>query len=148
MQQNACKANGHGLASGVNNRDPGEIMQGFEFNTVGKIISGFGSALQLAEQLRGLAVKKPLFITDPGLVGIGLVQPVIEALTADDRPYKKAKTLSTAIDILYYNVKQDNIDKDIFKLFLTSGVYLTYAKTYLADKQIDEVDVEKYLAEL
>lgn len=73
---------------------------------------------------------------------------IFEALTADDRPYKKAKTLSTAIDILYYNVKQDNIDKDIFKLFLTSGVYLTYAKTYLADKQIDEVDVEKYLAEL
>lgn len=58
-------------------------MQGFEFNTVGKIISGFGSALQLAEQLRGLAVKKPLFITDPGLVDIGLVQPVIEALTSD-----------------------------------------------------------------
>ncbi|MEP4146729.1 MAG: iron-containing alcohol dehydrogenase [Halioglobus sp.] len=56
-------------------------MQGFEFNTVTKIISGFGSALELAEQLRPLRVKKPLFITDPGLVEIGLVQPVIEALT-------------------------------------------------------------------
>ncbi|MEP5567781.1 MAG: iron-containing alcohol dehydrogenase [Halioglobus sp.] len=58
-------------------------MQGFEFNTVGKIISGYGSALELAEQSRRLAVKKPLFITDPGLVEIGLVQPIIKSLTAD-----------------------------------------------------------------
>ena len=57
-------------------------MQGFEFNTVGKIISGFGSSLELAEQLITLGVGKPLLVTDPGLMEIGLVQPVIEALSA------------------------------------------------------------------
>ncbi|MBT7720911.1 MAG: iron-containing alcohol dehydrogenase, partial [Halieaceae bacterium] len=57
-------------------------MQGFEFNTVGKIINGFGSALEVAGQLSRLRVEKPLLITDPGLMSIGLVQPVVEALAA------------------------------------------------------------------
>ena len=57
-------------------------MQGFEFNTVGKIINGFGSALEVAGQLSRLRVEKPLLITDPGLMSIGLVQPLVEALAA------------------------------------------------------------------
>ncbi|MDX1735491.1 MAG: iron-containing alcohol dehydrogenase [Halioglobus sp.] len=55
-------------------------MQGFEFNTVGRIVSGFDSALALAAELRQLGVERPLLVTDPGLVSIGLVQPVIAAL--------------------------------------------------------------------
>ncbi|PLW67962.1 iron-containing alcohol dehydrogenase [Pseudohalioglobus lutimaris] len=57
-------------------------MQGFEFSTVGRIVSGFGSALELSEECRRLGVRSPLLVTDPGLVSIGLVQPVIEALAA------------------------------------------------------------------
>ncbi len=57
-------------------------MQGFEFNTVGRIVSGSGSALELAEECRHLGVNQPLLVTDPGLVSIGLVQPVIDALAA------------------------------------------------------------------
>ncbi|MEH6584947.1 MAG: iron-containing alcohol dehydrogenase [Halioglobus sp.] len=60
-------------------------MQGFEFNTVSKIISGFGSALELAEQLAHLGVGKPLLVTDPGLMAIGLVQPVMAALSEAGR---------------------------------------------------------------
>jgi len=55
-------------------------MQGFEFNTVGRIVAGSGSALQLADECRGLGVRQPLLVTDPGLVAIGLVQPVAAAL--------------------------------------------------------------------
>jgi alcohol dehydrogenase class IV len=58
-------------------------MQGFEFNTVGRIISGAGSALQLADQCRRLGISKPLLVTDPGLMAIGLVQPVLAALEAE-----------------------------------------------------------------
>lgn len=57
-------------------------MQGFEFNTVGKIVCGAGSALELAGQCQRLGVSRPLLVTDPGLVSIGLVQPAIEALVA------------------------------------------------------------------
>jgi len=55
-------------------------MQGFEFNTVGRIVAGSGSALQLADECRQLGVRQPLLVTDPGLVAIGLVQPVAAAL--------------------------------------------------------------------
>ncbi len=55
-------------------------MQSFEFNTVARIIVGMGSALQLANQCRHLGVTRPLLVTDPGLMAIGLVQPVLAAL--------------------------------------------------------------------
>lgn len=58
-------------------------MQGFEFNTVRQIINGAGSALQLASQCQRLGISKPLLVTDPGLMAIGLVQPVLAALEAE-----------------------------------------------------------------
>ncbi len=58
-------------------------MQGFEFNTVKRIISGAGSSLQLAEQCRHAGIARPLLVTDPGLMAIGLVQPVLAALESE-----------------------------------------------------------------
>ena len=55
-------------------------MQGFEFNTVGRLISGSGSAMELSQECRRLNVSRPLLVTDPGLVQIGLVAPVQRAL--------------------------------------------------------------------
>ena len=72
---------------------------------------------------------------------------VFEALTAADRPYKKGKTLSVAIFILHQLVEQELMDRDIFELFLTSGVYKQYAERFMASEQIDEVDISKYLRE-
>jgi len=73
------------------------------------------------------------------------IADIFEALTASDRPYKKAKTLSTSIKIMSFMVKDQHIDADLFKLFLSSGVYKTYANEHLAPEQIDEVDVSKYM---
>ncbi|MCF7498657.1 HD domain-containing phosphohydrolase [Pseudoalteromonas sp. L1] len=70
---------------------------------------------------------------------------IFEALTAADRPYKKAKPLSVAIDILAKMVDEQHVDRDVFTLFLRSGIYLSYAKRYLNPAQIDEVDLTKYL---
>lgn len=58
-------------------------MQGFEFNTVRQIISGAGSALQLAEPCRRLGMERPLLVTDPGLVAIGLIAPVLAGLEGE-----------------------------------------------------------------
>ena len=55
-------------------------MQGFEFNTAGRIVSGGGTALALAGELERLGVQRPLLVTDPGLVSIGLIQPVLDSL--------------------------------------------------------------------
>jgi HD-GYP domain-containing protein (c-di-GMP phosphodiesterase class II) len=73
------------------------------------------------------------------------VADVFEALTASDRPYKKAKTLSESIAILATFKKKKHIDPVIFDLFLTSGVYKRYAEKYLHPEQIDEVDIAAYL---
>jgi len=73
------------------------------------------------------------------------VADVFEALTAADRPYKEAKKISESIEILSFMVKNKHIDEDIFKLFLTSGVFMNYANKYLKKEQIDEVDINKYL---
>ena len=55
-------------------------MQSFEFTAVARIINGVGSALDLAAQCRRLGVERPLLVTDPGLMSIGLIQPVLAAL--------------------------------------------------------------------
>jgi len=73
------------------------------------------------------------------------VSDVFEALTASDRPYKKAKPISVAIDILHKMVLDEHLDKDCFELFLRDKVYLQYAERFLPASQIDEVDVSKYL---
>ena len=73
------------------------------------------------------------------------VADVFEALTASDRPYKKAKSLSQTIKILSFMAKDRHIDDDLFKLFLSSGIYLEYAQQYLKPEQIDDVDISEYL---
>jgi alcohol dehydrogenase class IV len=55
-------------------------VQGFEFNTVRRIVNGPGASLQLAGELNNLGVARPMLVTDPGLVAIGLVQPIVAVL--------------------------------------------------------------------
>jgi len=76
---------------------------------------------------------------------IMVLADIYEALTAADRPYKKAKPVSAALDILHKMVQNDHIDVEVFELFLRSGVYLQYAQRFLPAKQIDEIDISKYL---
>lgn len=73
------------------------------------------------------------------------IADIFEALTACDRPYKKAKTLSESLKILWFMKKDQHIDPDLFELFLKSGVYKTYADKFLMESQIDEVDISQYL---
>ena len=74
------------------------------------------------------------------------IADIFEALTAADRPYKKAKKLSEALDIMHNMAKEKHIDQELFKLFVKEKIYLTYAKEYLKKEQIDEVNEEKYLS--
>jgi hypothetical protein len=73
------------------------------------------------------------------------VADIFEALTASDRPYKKAKTLSEALKIMSFMRKDQHIDPDLFDLFVRSGVYQEYAVRYLKRSQIDSVDPSKLL---
>ncbi|KAF7768858.1 hypothetical protein PCIT_a3374 [Pseudoalteromonas citrea] len=69
---------------------------------------------------------------------------IFEALTAADRPYKKAKPLSVALKILHKMAVDKHIDLNVFELFIESGVYLDYAQRFLPAEQIDEVDTSQF----
>jgi hypothetical protein len=98
------------------------------------------------ETLIGTGYPKKLKKQDMSIPArIMAIADIFEALTASDRPYKKAKTLSEAISILSFMVKEEHIDKDIFRLFLSSGAYKEYAQKYLKKEQIDEVDISLYI---
>jgi HD-GYP domain-containing protein (c-di-GMP phosphodiesterase class II) len=98
------------------------------------------------EKLDGSGYPRKLKAEDLPLPSrIMAIADVFEALTAHDRPYKTPKKLSEAVKILSFMVKDGHLDKDLFILFLKSGIYMEYAKKYLSPEQIDEVDVEKYI---
>ena len=98
------------------------------------------------ETLDGKGYPKQLTKEDTPLTGrMMAIADIFEALTASDRPYKKAKTLSESIRILSFMKKDKHIDPDLFDLFLRSGAYLDYGRKFLKLEQIDEVDINEYL---
>ena len=74
------------------------------------------------------------------------VADVFEALTASDRPYKKAKKLSETMEIIGQMKKSNHLDPTMVDFLITSKVYLTYAHAYLRPELIDAVDDAKILA--
>ncbi len=73
------------------------------------------------------------------------VADIFEALTAADRPYKKAKPLSESLAIMARMRDDSHIDPDIFELFISAGVYRDYAERFLRPEQRDAVDPQKFL---
>jgi HD-GYP domain-containing protein (c-di-GMP phosphodiesterase class II)/HAMP domain-containing protein len=73
------------------------------------------------------------------------IADIFEALTAIDRPYKKGKTLSEALTIMSRMQAEQHIDAELFAIFLRSGVYLDYARSYMQAQQLDEVDIDNLL---
>lgn len=73
------------------------------------------------------------------------IADVFEALTAVDRPYKKGKSLSEALDIMAQMSRNGHLDPDLFTLFLQEGVYRDYALRFMLPAHIDDVDITRYL---
>ncbi len=71
------------------------------------------------------------------------IADIFEALTAKDRPYKKAKNLTESLTILGKMKLEGHIDPDLFDVFMREKIYLRYAEKFLDEDQIDEVDEAK-----
>jgi len=67
------------------------------------------------------------------------IADIFEALTAQDRPYKKGKTLSQAMRILGFMRNDAHIDPDLFDVFVNQKIYMDYAKKFMDESQIDEI---------
>ncbi|MHC8306698.1 HD domain-containing phosphohydrolase [Pseudomonas sp. PB3P13] len=68
------------------------------------------------------------------------IADIFEALTAADRPYKRAKSLSEALSIMATMCRDAHIDPQLFELFITAEIYRQYAEQFLDADQIDAVD--------
>lgn len=73
------------------------------------------------------------------------IADVFEALTAIDRPYKPGKLLSEALSIMVSMVNENHLDRELFILFLQSGVWSDYARAYLDPEKTDSVNVAALL---
>jgi HD-GYP domain-containing protein (c-di-GMP phosphodiesterase class II) len=73
------------------------------------------------------------------------IADVFEALTACDRPYKSAKNLSQSLGIMKRMAEEGHLDKELFRIFIQSGVCLRYAEQFLTDSQRDTTDLSAYL---
>lgn len=73
------------------------------------------------------------------------IADIFEALTAPDRPYKTPNTVSEALMVLHELKEKNQIDADLFDLFLRSDLYSQYARKFLKPEQIDTVQIAAYL---
>jgi HD-GYP domain-containing protein (c-di-GMP phosphodiesterase class II) len=51
------------------------------------------------------------------------ISDIYDALTAQDRPYKRAVSIDRALDILSTEVNEGQLDQDLFKLFIDAKVF-------------------------
>jgi HD-GYP domain-containing protein (c-di-GMP phosphodiesterase class II) len=65
------------------------------------------------------------------------IADIFEALTANDRPYKKAMKLSQCLAILARMKDDQHIDPDLYDIFIKHKIYQTYAQKYLSPEQMD-----------
>jgi HD-GYP domain-containing protein (c-di-GMP phosphodiesterase class II) len=93
------------------------------------------------EKMDGGGYPKGLYAGDMSLPArMMAVADVFEALTAQDRPYKKAKTLSETMKIMAFMKRDNHLDPVLFDFFVQSGTYRRYAEQYLPLELIDAVD--------
>ena len=65
------------------------------------------------------------------------IADIFEALTAADRPYKQAKSLSECLAIMDRMAAEGHIDPAIYAVFVAEGIPGAYARQFLAPEQID-----------
>ena len=68
-----------------------------------------------------------------------------EQLSAKETPHTQTKKLSEVLKIMQAKKNAGNLDPNIYNLFIKNNIYLDYAKEFLDDSQIDEINVEDIL---
>jgi HD-GYP domain-containing protein (c-di-GMP phosphodiesterase class II) len=51
------------------------------------------------------------------------IADIFDALTASDRPYKKAVPVEKALDIIRFEVKDGKCDSELFRIFVEAKVW-------------------------
>lgn len=73
------------------------------------------------------------------------IADIFEALTSNDRPYQKAKTLRKAIEVMTQMATTGHIDPKLYLLFLERDIFLHYARMFLKHEQLESFDKTEYV---
>ena len=65
------------------------------------------------------------------------ISDIYDALTAQDRPYKRAVPYERAIDIMAQEVKEGQLDAELFRLFIDGKVFERVAANAAGDAPPD-----------
>lgn len=71
------------------------------------------------------------------------IADVFEALTASDRTYRKANSLSQALTIMARMCGEGHLDPQLFDLFVASAAYEDYVRNHFLANQRDGVDLDR-----
>jgi HD-GYP domain-containing protein (c-di-GMP phosphodiesterase class II) len=63
------------------------------------------------------------------LIKMMTISDIFDALSASDRPYKSAVPTDRALDILTLCVRDEEIDPELFRVFLDAQVYRLAGKS-------------------
>ena len=76
------------------------------------------------EKLNGLGYPRGLLAPQlPVQVRIMTIADIFDALTATDRPYKRAVAPERALDIIRREVDAGELDRELFATFVESGLW-------------------------
>ena len=90
----------------------------------------------------------PLGLTNKDLSIVSkiiMLADIFEALTSVDRPYKAPKKLSETLRILQAMKNKQQLDAEIYQIFITKHIFMQYAEQYLKPEQIDKININDYL---
>ncbi len=91
------------------------------------------------EKLNGTGYPRGLKAKDISFEGrLMAVVDIFEALTANDRPYKRPKTINETFKILEAMGRNGELDKEIISFLKDTKAYEVYAKEHLLKEQYEE----------
>lgn len=89
---------------------------------------------------------RPRFQTAATWAAAGLVVLLVAAFLFSTVSRFERVALETGQNLYDSIVSRDQLDPELFELFLKSGVYRQFAERFLSPEQIDEVGIEAYLS--
>jgi HD-GYP domain-containing protein (c-di-GMP phosphodiesterase class II) len=99
------------------------------------------------EKMDGSGYPRGIYAGDMSIPArIMAIADVFEALTAQDRPYKRGLSLRESLEIMTKMKADNHLDPDLFDVFIRSGVYRTFGERYLPAHLLEQIDEAALLA--
>ncbi|WP_070965848.1 HD domain-containing phosphohydrolase [Vibrio sonorensis] len=76
------------------------------------------------------------------------IADTFEALTSDDRPYKRAYTLGEALELMTEMATSGKLDPKLYMLFLKNELYVDYVKEFMPNETLTKVSNHQHVLKM